>query len=103
MTCDSSMVFSGTPVFSTNKTDSRYNWNMVESGIKHHKPRTIFHLYCESVLLVEETGVPGENHRPDFNSDKPDWRVTLKNGFPYCVIWDAWMSHVVVQSCANLN
>jgi hypothetical protein len=21
----------------TNKTDSRYNWNIVESGIKHHK------------------------------------------------------------------
>ena len=25
---------------------------------------TIFHLYRESVLLVEETGVPRENHRP---------------------------------------
>ena len=25
---------------------------------------TIFHLYCWSVLLVEETRVPGEKHRP---------------------------------------
>ena len=25
---------------------------------------TIFQLYRESVLLVGETGVPGENHRP---------------------------------------
>ena len=24
----------------------------------------IFQLYRESVLLMEETGVPGENHRP---------------------------------------
>jgi hypothetical protein len=26
-------------------------------------PKTIFQLYRGSVLLVEETGVPGENHR----------------------------------------
>ena len=26
-----------TPVFSTNKTDSRYNWNIVESGVTRHK------------------------------------------------------------------
>jgi len=25
---------------------------------------TIFQLYCGAVLFVEETGVPGENHRP---------------------------------------
>ena len=29
----------GTLVSSTNKTDlPRYNWNIVESGIKHHNP-----------------------------------------------------------------
>ena len=28
----------GTPVSSTNKTDGQYNWNIVESGVKHHKP-----------------------------------------------------------------
>jgi len=36
-------VFSpGTPVSSTNKTDRHdiYNWNNVESGVKHHKPIT---------------------------------------------------------------
>ena len=27
----------GTPVSSTNKTE-KYNWNIVESGVKHHKP-----------------------------------------------------------------
>jgi hypothetical protein len=26
----------GTPVSSTNKTDCHDNWNIVESGIKHH-------------------------------------------------------------------
>ena len=32
------MVFSSTPVSSTNKNWSpRYNWNIVESGIKHYK------------------------------------------------------------------
>jgi hypothetical protein len=29
----------GTPVSSANKTDSQYNWNIVESGVKHHKPK----------------------------------------------------------------
>jgi len=28
---------------------------------------TIFQLYRDSVLLVEEIGVPGENHRPAAN------------------------------------
>jgi hypothetical protein len=31
MTCDRSVVFSGW-------WPPRYNWNIVESGIKHHKP-----------------------------------------------------------------
>ena len=26
------------PVFSTNKTDRHDDWNIVESGVKHHKP-----------------------------------------------------------------
>ena len=29
----------GTPVSSTNKTEPWYNWNIVESGIKHHNPK----------------------------------------------------------------
>jgi hypothetical protein len=35
--------FPGTPVSSTNKTDhhARYNWNIVESVVKHHKPNQI--------------------------------------------------------------
>ena len=28
----------GTPISSTNKTESRNNWNTVESGFKHHNP-----------------------------------------------------------------
>jgi len=31
----------GTPASSNNKTDSRYNWNIVESGIKLHKPEQL--------------------------------------------------------------
>jgi hypothetical protein len=27
----------GPPVSSINKTESRYNWNIVESGVKYHK------------------------------------------------------------------
>ena len=28
----------GAPVSSTKKKSPRYNWNIVESGVKHHKP-----------------------------------------------------------------
>ena len=35
-TCDRSVVFQSTLVSSTNKTQPRYNWNIVESGVKHH-------------------------------------------------------------------
>ena len=40
MSCDRSVgFFLGTLVFSTNKTDPlRYNWNIVESGVKHYNP-----------------------------------------------------------------
>ena len=31
----------GSPISSTNKTDSRYNWNIVESGVKHHNPNPL--------------------------------------------------------------
>jgi hypothetical protein len=31
----------GPPGSSTNKNDHRYNWNSVESGVKHHKPEPI--------------------------------------------------------------
>jgi hypothetical protein len=46
-----------------------YSWNIAESGDKYQEIRsnqsTIFQLYCGvSVLLVEEIGGPGENHRP---------------------------------------
>ena len=38
VTCDRLMVFSASlPVSSTNKTDGHNNWNIVESGIKHHQ------------------------------------------------------------------
>ena len=43
MTCDMSMAFSGYSDSSTNKTDYQewqYNWNTVESGIKHHIPNS---------------------------------------------------------------
>ena len=41
MTCDRSVGFAGTPVSSTNKTDTPwYNWNIVESDIEHHKPKS---------------------------------------------------------------
>ena len=49
-------VFSpGTPVSSTNKTDRHdiYNWNNVESGVKHHKPITcLFVLTFPPLCLV---------------------------------------------------
>ena len=31
----------GIPVSSINKSDRHYNWNSVESGIKHHKPNKL--------------------------------------------------------------
>jgi hypothetical protein len=30
------------PVSSTNQTDSQYNWNIVESGAKHHNPNLTY-------------------------------------------------------------
>jgi hypothetical protein len=36
---------SGTPVSSTNKTVwPKYNWNIVQSGVKHLNPNTNYHL-----------------------------------------------------------
>jgi hypothetical protein len=37
----------------SNKTDRH---DITESGVKRHKPKP--------AVFVEETGVPGENHRP---------------------------------------
>jgi hypothetical protein len=48
--CHRLVVFSGTPVSSTNKTDTQYSWNIVESGIKHHNPNPIMTDYCWSTL-----------------------------------------------------
>ena len=36
----------GIPLSSTNKTDSRYNWNIVENCIKHHKSTINFTDVC---------------------------------------------------------
>ena len=58
VTCDRSVVFSGYSGFLHQKNwPPRYNWNIVESGVKHHtwllmkKPNLIFYLslYWESV------------------------------------------------------
>jgi hypothetical protein len=37
-------VSSGTLVSSTNKTDChvRYNWNIVENGVRHHSPKPVY-------------------------------------------------------------
>jgi len=41
---------SGTPVSSTNKTwPPWYNWNIVESGVKHHNPNPLNSLICPVV------------------------------------------------------
>ena len=39
------------PVSSTNKTDSRYNWNIVESGVKHHKTKPKTEIFCKCRLF----------------------------------------------------
>jgi len=42
----------GTLVSSTNKTDPpRYNWNIVKSGVKHHKPNQPNDLY---IILTDD-------------------------------------------------
>ena len=62
----------GTPVSSTHKTlPPRYNWNIVESGAKHHKPnqtkpkqlselewrgRLVIYVYCKTVASNCKTG-----------------------------------------------
>ena len=51
VTCDISVVFSGYSGFLHQKNwPSRYNWNIVESGVKHHKTNQPW-LICYAVLL----------------------------------------------------
>ena len=54
MTCDSSMVFSGTPVFSTNKTDCHDITEILLKGaintINHLPQQPIVHFYCTMSL-----------------------------------------------------
>ena len=45
ITCDRSVVFSCTPV------SPRYNWNIVESGVKHHNPKPNPR-YCTDNMLI---------------------------------------------------
>ena len=48
VTCDRSVVFSGSSGFLHQKTWSpRYNWNIVKSGIKLHQ--TNKHIYCRQI------------------------------------------------------
>jgi hypothetical protein len=95
MTCDRSVVFSRSSGFLHQcNWPPRYSWNIVENDVKHHQTSKQTHIYIyiyhamtaftdqyilpniffdisviswRSVLLVEETGVPGENHRPVAN------------------------------------
>ena len=55
VTLDRSVVLSGYPVSSTNKTDSpQYNWNIVENGVKHHKPipPLLWRLFCAESTII---------------------------------------------------
>jgi hypothetical protein len=48
----------GPPLSSTNETDSQYNWNIVESGVKHHQANTKtnqFTGYSSSSFLLQLT------------------------------------------------
>jgi hypothetical protein len=58
VTCDRSVVFSGSSGFLHQYNwPPRYNWNIVESGIKHKQTNKA------TVLSVVETETSGENHR----------------------------------------
>jgi hypothetical protein len=48
------VVFFGTPVSSTNKTDldiTENNWNIVESGAKHYNPNPSF--YDKKKIIIQ--------------------------------------------------
>jgi hypothetical protein len=45
VTCDRSVVFSG--FLHQLNWPPRYNWNIVESGIKHHKPNQPIIMYLQ--------------------------------------------------------
>jgi hypothetical protein len=34
------------------KWPPRYNWNIIESGVKHHNPNTVIYQYGEQVRVV---------------------------------------------------
>ena len=80
VTCDRSLVFCGSSGFLYQYSwPTRYNWNIVESGVELFALRLLCLFVCLmvfkatfnnisaiswlSVLFVEETGGPGENHR----------------------------------------
>ena len=50
------VVFSGTPVSSTNKLNwpPRYNWNVVESGIKHHNSNLFSYTFTRDAALFTD-------------------------------------------------
>jgi hypothetical protein len=84
VTCDRSVIFSGSSGFIHQQNwPTWYSLNIIESGIKHHERnnQSLIVKYflivqmgfetemrqvpaCRSVLLVDETGGPGKNHRP---------------------------------------
>jgi hypothetical protein len=67
----------GTQVSSTNKTDHHDNWNIVESGIKHHISNPIlFYIRLENSWLLGSRVVYKENELAN-----EVWVVTITDVF----------------------
>jgi hypothetical protein len=71
VTCNRSGVSLGTPVSSTKKNwPTRYNWNIVVSGIKHHKPNPQPLIYI-SIVVADPIIMKGRLGSHYINQFKP--------------------------------
>ena len=84
---DLSMVFSGTPVSSTNKTDRHNITDTVESGIKHNNsdPKIIFNFFSPGDMMMtpqrksaNRNGSVGRyDHKPQYPVRSGDIKIQL--------------------------
>ena len=98
MTCDSSVVFSG--FFDQWTLPPRYNWNIVDSGAKHHNPNPerLYEMIREwdnrATDIFSVTGLESGLVKPDLSSVAATVRNQLKMSLTTCHFQNALPSMV---------